>query len=224
MYLTQKKWGLLTGYSLILMALVAGFVYGYVHASIYIVDSSDLTARLLQENIALYKWGIVSWLLIILLDLIVSIGIYIIYKDDLKLLALLSSTLRVIYTIILGIAVAQLIIPLINYSEVSKSILYFESFEQIWSLGLIIFGLHLLSLGVICFKSDLTPKFFGIFLGFGGLCYVLVHNLKSFFPYLGEATLTIESILVAPMALSELIFALWLIVKFSRLKIRKNRY
>ena len=87
MYLTQKKWGLLTGYSLILMALVAGFVYGYVHASIYIVDSSDLTARLLQENIALYKWGIVSWLLIILLDLIVSIGIYIIYKDDLKVLS-----------------------------------------------------------------------------------------------------------------------------------------
>ena len=222
MYLTQKKWGLLTGYSLILMALVAGFVYGYVHASIYIVDSSDLTARLLQENIALYKWGIVSWLLIILLDLIVSIGIYIIYKDDLKLLALLSSTLRVIYTIILGIAVAQLIIPLINYSEVSKSILYFESFEQIWSLGLIIFGIHLLSLGVMCFKSDLTPKFFGIFLGFGGLCYILVHNLKSFFPYLGEATLTIESILVAPMALSELSFALWLIVKFSRLKISVN--
>ena len=71
----------------------------------------------------------------------------------------------------------------------------------------------------MCFKSDLTPKFFGIFLGFGGLCYILVHNLKSFFPYLGEATLTIESILVAPMALSELSFALWLIVKFSRLKI-----
>ena len=160
--------------------------------------------------------------MIILLDLIVSIGIYIIYKDDLKLLALLSSTLRVIYTIILGIAVAQLIIPLINYSEVSKSILYFESFEQIWSLGLIIFGIHLLSLGVMCFKSDLTQKFFGIFLGFGGLCYILVHNLKSFFPYLGEATLTIESILVAPMALSELSFALWLIVKFSRLKISVN--
>tara|TARA_B100000408_G_C10224721_1_gene192579 strand:+ start:40 stop:708 length:669 start_codon:yes stop_codon:yes gene_type:complete len=219
MYFTHKKWGLLTGYSIILMALVAGFVYGHVHASIYIVDNSDLTARLLQENIDLYKWGIVSWILIFLLDLIVSIGIYIIYKDDLKLLALLSSTLRVIYTIILGIAVAQLIIPLINYSEVSKSILYFESFEQIWSLGLIIFGIHLLSLGVMCFKSDLTPKFFGIFLGFGGLCYILVHNLKSFFPYLGEATLTIESILVAPMALSELSFALWLIVKFSRLKI-----
>ena len=218
MYFTHKKWGLLTGYSIILMALVAGFVYGHVHASIYIVDNSDLTARLLQENIDLYKWGIVSWILIFLLDLIVSIGIYIIYKDDLKLLALLSSTLRVIYTIILGIAVAQLIILLINYSEVSKSILYFESFEQIWSLGLIIFGIHLLTLGVICYVSGFRPKFFSIFLGFGGLSYVLVESLNSFFPSLSGTTSTIESILIAPMALSELSFAAWLVIKYYRQK------
>ena len=53
MYFTHKKWGLLTGYSIILMALVAGFVYGYVHASIYVVDNSDLTAKLLQENMTI---------------------------------------------------------------------------------------------------------------------------------------------------------------------------
>ena len=214
----QKKWGLLTGYSVVLMALVAGFVYGFVHSTIYKAGDSDLTARLLQENIAMYKWGIVSWILIFVLDIIVSLGLYIIYKAEQKKLAILSSVLRVLYTLILGIAVAQLIIPLINNSEIAKSLLYFESFEKIWSLGLIIFGLHLLALGVICFKSNFTPKFFGFFLGFGGLCYILVHNLKSFFPYLDETTVTIESILIAPMALSELSFAIWLIVKFYRLK------
>ena len=109
-----KKWGLLTGYSVVLMALVAGFVYGFVHATIYKAGDSDLTAKLLQENISIYKWGIASWILIFVLDIIVSVGLYIIYKDEQKKLALLSSVLRIIYTLILGIAVIQLTIPLIN--------------------------------------------------------------------------------------------------------------
>jgi len=50
------------------------------------------------------------------------------------------------------------------------------------------------------------------------LCYLLVQNLKSFLPHLNETSVTIESILTAPMALSELSFAIWLIIKFTRQK------
>ena len=88
-YQMHKKWGLLTGYSIVLMALVAGFVYGFVHSTIYQAGDSELTAGLLLENITLYKWGIVSWLVIVVLDVVVSIGLYIIYKDQLKKLATL---------------------------------------------------------------------------------------------------------------------------------------
>ena len=217
-YDNHKKWGLLTGYSIVLMALVAGFVYGFVHSTIYKASDSDLTASLLLENFTLYKWGIVSWLVIVVLDIIVSIGLYFIYKDQLKKLATLSSFLRILYTFILGIAVAQLLLPFMHNSGSSKGLLYFESFEKIWSLGLIIFGLHLLILGIVCLKSDFTPKFFSYFLVLGGLCYLLVQNLKSFFPHLSETTATIESILTAPMALSEISFAIWLIIKFTRQK------
>ena len=115
-YQMHKKWGLLTGYSIVLMALVAGFVYGFVHSTIYQAGDSELTAGLLLENITLYKWGIVSWLVIVVLDVVVSIGLYIIYKDQLKKLATLSSVLRILYTIILGIVVAQLILFLIHNS------------------------------------------------------------------------------------------------------------
>ena len=217
-YQMHKKWGLLTGYSIVLMALVAGFVYGFVHSTIYQAGDSELTAGLLLENITLYKWGIVSWLVIVVLDIVVSIGLYIIYKDQLKKLVILSSVLRILYTIILGIAVAQLILLLIHNNGLSNSLLYFESFEKIWSLGLIIFGLHLLVLGIVCLKSNFTPKFFSYFLVLGGLCYLLVQNLKSFFPHLNQTTSTIESILTAPMALSEISFAICLIIKFTRQK------
>ena len=218
MLVNQKKWGIITGSSILLMAVLAGFVYGYVHSLIYNPDNSNLTSQLLEENLTLYKLGITSWIAIIVLDIVVSFGLYIIFKEDKKILATVSSILRILYTVILGIAVIQLVIPIINLGEKANSIIYFESFEKIWSLGLIIFGIHLLTLGVICYVSGFRPKFFSIFLGFGGLSYVLVESLNSFFPSLSGTTSTIESILIAPMALSELSFAAWLVIKYYRQK------
>ena len=78
----HRKWGLITGNSLLIMALIAGFTYGYVHTSIYIPNDSELTAKLLQENIMIYKMGIFAWVIIIILDIIVSLGLYKFYLDD----------------------------------------------------------------------------------------------------------------------------------------------
>ena len=123
-----RKWGLITGNSLLIMALIAGFTYGYVHTSIYIPNDSELTAKLLQENIMIYKMGIFAWVIIIILDIIVSLGLYKFYLDDKNLISKLSSALRILYTIVLAIAVAQLVFPLIEDSEVAKSLSYFEKF------------------------------------------------------------------------------------------------
>ncbi|RLD76145.1 MAG: hypothetical protein DRJ10_14045 [Bacteroidetes bacterium] len=218
----RKKWQILTGSSIIVMAIVAGFAYGFVRANIYRAGDFELTAKLLHENITLFKFGILSWVVIFVLDIIVSIGLYAIYKESNKKLAIVVSGLRVIYTLFLGVAVTQLLAPLISNNEIANSLSYFESFENIWSVGLIIFGFHLSALGVICLKSNFTPKFWGIILIFGGVCYIIVHSLKSFFPNLSEATLTMESILTVPMAFSEIGFAIWLLIKAIRLKESEN--
>jgi len=117
------------------MAIIAGFAYGFVHSIIYKSGDAELTAKLLQENISLYKLEIISWTLIFSLDIIVSIGLYRIYKESYGMLIILVSSLRLIYTLFLGAAIAQLITPLINNNEITNSLLYFKSFEIIWSIG-----------------------------------------------------------------------------------------
>ena len=97
-----------------------------------------------------------------------------------------------------------------------------KNFERLWALGLIIFGFHLLTLSIVCFKSEITPQLLAIFLSLGGLCYVIVNSLKTFFPSLTEGTKIIENILITPMALSELSFAIWLIVISLRMKRLSN--
>jgi hypothetical protein len=102
------------GYSLLLMAICAGFSFGYVHKMIYIPTDVNLTFTLLQENIFIYKLSVLSWVFIFNLDLLVSFGIYKIYKDTNIKFAKITTLLRVLYTIILGIAIFQLILPIVN--------------------------------------------------------------------------------------------------------------
>ena len=105
-----------------------------------------------------------------------------------------------------------------NSDEIINSLFYFELFERIWSYGLVIFGTHLLILSVTCFKSKFTPKFIAVLISFGGISYIFIESSKSFFPQFGVVAPAIESVLIVPMALSELVFAVWLIIKSFRLK------
>jgi hypothetical protein len=107
--------------------------------------------------------------------------------------------------------------PLINNNEIINGLYYMESFTEIWTYGLIIFGLHLILLSKVCQQSNFTPDIISVLLCIGGLSYVVVESLKSFCPTLHSLTATLESVLITPMAISELAFSIWLIVKAVRL-------
>ena len=104
------------------------------------------------------------------------------YKDTNIKFAKITTLLRVLYTIILGIAIFQLILPIVNNFINKQSIVYFESFTSIWTFGLIIFGFHLLTLGQLGFKSDFTNNIWSFLLALAGLSYILISTLKYFFP------------------------------------------
>jgi hypothetical protein len=215
---TLKKSALITGVSLFTMALIAGFAYGFVYSSIYAPLDAELSSHNLRANFDLYKYGVMAWVIIAVLDVIVSIGIYSIYKSTQQKLALWSSAIRIIYTLFLLFATYQLAIPLIDNSEINNGFFYMALFAKIWSYGLITFGLHLIFLSVLCYKSSITPNIVAALLCLGGLCYILIESLKSFYPNLSNITATIESVLIAPMVISELAFTAWLLITSAKIK------
>ncbi len=214
----NKENGLITGISLILMALAAGYVYGYVHGTIYVLSDTELTSKLYQENLNLYKSGIAGWVLILVLDIIVSITIYLFYRTVNQNLAALTSVLRIVYTLFLCVAISNLVEPFISSNGIKNITTYFEGFEKFFSYGLILFGFHLLTLSILCFKSKFTPNLIAILLLLGGLSYIFVHSTNSFFQNSNLITPTLEIAIAVVMTVSELAFAIWIIVKSYRLK------
>lgn len=212
-----KFWTGLTGFLLILMALSAGIAYGYSFSSLYDSSNSSQTLSHLLEDPSKLTMGLAFWALILILDLLVSFGLYKLLQSTLKSIAYGVMGSRIVYSGFLAFAIGKMLnlwVQLNSHStDVNADFVQssFADFNQFWSLGLIVFGVHLLLLAYGFQKTSVVPKMLSYLIGFAGFSYMLVHGLGQF----GEQGLslryTLEPILALPMALAELLLAIWLI-------------
>lgn len=214
----EKNAGLIAGISLIIMAVAAGFAYGYVYTEFVDTSADILQSKLLAQK-SLFKAGLAAWMLIFVTDLIVSATLYYFFRERNRFISGLTAMVRIIYTLVLGVAIFKLIgvLPLLNGENTGLAIqVHFASFEKIWSAGLIIFGFHLMGLGYLAMKSTTVPNFLAYLLYFAGVCYVLIHTAKQL-ELIGQQLIgSAENILALPMAAGEMALAFWLIYKGLR--------
>ncbi len=203
----------ITGYSLLLMAIIAGFAFGFAFPKIFNPSQLDFVQSNLASNLQLYKLVLLAILIVILLDILVSLTLYLYFKNDNKKIALLSSILRIVYTIIFGIATFYLTKNL-NHTETSNEIIInnFQEFQSIWSAKLIIFEIHLLLVGILMKLHQRIPKILWYLTLIAGVSYVVVHFLKLTLTQ-SDIVSNLEMILALPMAIGELGLAVWLIIK-----------
>jgi len=209
----EKRAGLIAGISIIVMAMAAGFSYGYVQNKL-LNTSVEITRQNVIENKYLFFAGLAGWIVIFITDLIVSGTLYLFFRNSMMRLSRLTAIIRIIYTLILGAAIYQfiLIIPFLQAPDTAFDInAQFMFFEKIWSAGLIVFGFHLLGLGYLSIKSSHIPQLLSYLLYLAGLSYVLIHSGKTFTLFHPYLIASAETILALPMALSEIMLAVWLI-------------
>ncbi len=210
-----SKFAIIAGASLLLMAITAGFSFGYAHSQLVQLGDANTTLQNLMQSKGLFQAEILGWCLILILDITVSWALYRFFKSVNKSISALTAWIRIIYSIILGMAIGQLmnICKLLEEtSEVNAQIVmeHIQSFDNIWTLGLIVFGFHLIGLGYLALKSRL--RFWGILLIIAGFSYSLVCILKQFQSLESLAT-NLEMILSIPMTVGELGFAVWLLIR-----------
>ena len=212
--------------SLIIMAGLAFYSYGYVHGSLVIPGNAMETLNNLVAHKGLFLSGIVGWGLIVVTDLLVTWALYSFLKDINRKGALLGGIFRLVYTVILAVAVANLFGAYQLIGDIAKATTSVANdvmasvlaFENIWSFGLIVFGVHLVMIGYVAYQSKFIPKILSVLLIFAGISYVLVHILHGVAPQLDSFTDTLEMILSFPMMVGELGFGVWLLIKGRKLQ------
>lgn len=204
----------LIGFYLLLMALTAGYAYGYVLPN-FGNQSQALAWNQQVEQLNLFQNGLIAWLFIALLDFLVALGICHYFRAYQSNWASISSGLRLIYTFILLFAIWQMAHGQDYLNDNGSALKLQETLDQfqfIWSLGLMLFGLHLISLG----RLIAQPNWLKVHLYGAGLAYSFLNAMHYINPDWSYLT-SLEAILAIPMALAELIFAFYLIFKAQTL-------
>ncbi len=215
----KKNAAFIAALALLIMTVFAGIAYGLIHSKLIIMSDSELTHANLMNEFTQFKFEIFSWLAILLLDIVVAVAFYYYFKSINKRLAVISASLRIIYSVFLGIGIYHLLKTAFNLGDnpLSGDIMNrLNLFDKFWSFGLIFFGLHLMVIAILMFQAYKVPRLLSLLMLFAGLCYFIVHTLYFIAPSLNSLTHSLENILAIPMAIGELSFALWLLIRGSR--------
>ncbi len=213
---SERAAALTIGLALLIMAIAAGLAYGAIHSSLIDMSRPEETSMNLSQNSSNFMIEIVLWVVIILTDLLVSWGVWLYFKEKNRRLSLRAAALRLIYTLFLIGAVSQLMaaLPEAQTGSSERVLVQLSRFDRIWSLGLIVFGFHLILLAIETFRYE--NRFIGILLLAAGISYALVHALYNFLPQLDTFNAGLESALAIPMTAGEMLFALWMIFRFFK--------
>lgn len=213
----QRRIALIAGFSLLLMIVSIILAEVVAMAGIVVGGNAAATFENIVNNQSRVRLGIVAYLGVILLDLVAAWAFYIFLKPTKDNLSLLAAWSRLVYAVIFAIAlinvyhVFQLIgdagyLSAFETPEIQAQVmLSLNAFRDTWHVGYIFFGIHLLLLGVVAFRSGFIPKFVGILLALAGISYLIDYLGLILFP---DLDLSVSSIL----GYGELIFMFWLLI------------
>lgn len=208
----RRTAALIAGFGLLVMAVLAPIAHFGVLQNLVVPANAAATVENITASEGLFRFAIAALLIVTFLDILVAWALYHVLRPVNASLALLVGWLRLAAPAVFAVALANLLDvaqllggadrstlqPELLNTQVMASI---ASFTNGWDMSLAIFGLHLLGLGVLLFRSAHFPRFLGVLVVIAGGGYladsfsrILIPDLAftfSLFTFVGEALLII---------------------------------
>jgi len=212
--ITLGQSALIAGLGLLFMTFAAIFAQVAVNSNFITGNASETAIKILAAN-NMFRFGIVSYLIVVALDIIVAWALYAFFKPVNKSLSLLTCLLRVIYAAIFGGSLVFLVngLGLLNNPDQLEASI--NSFLNCWNLALFFFGIHLGLLGYLVWKSNYAPKIIGVLLFIASFGYLI--------DSIGKILITNYSISLTLFTfIGEIILLFWLIFSGRKTKANTN--
>lgn len=223
-----------TGFGLLLMAILAMFSNFSVVESLIIPDDAAATANNIINNEMLFRSGFISFVIVLILDVLVSWSLYVLLKPVNKNLAMLAAWFRLVYTAIFGMALYHFlnVLQLLSGAEYltvfttdqlhAQVMLLIDAFNNGWLIGLVFFGCHLLIVGYLIIKSGgYIPGLIGIFLIMASAGYLIDSIAHFLLPNYTDYVTIFLLIVAVPGVIGELSLAFWLLIKGVKVQQRQ---
>lgn len=213
-----RRPALTAGIGLLVLAVLAGAAtFGAVQRLVTPGDATR-TANDVLASAGYFRLGTAALLAVALLDVVVAWALRTFFAPVNAHLATLAAWLRLSYAAVFAAAISQLtgVLPLLRNAPYvttlgadqrrAEAMLKIQSYEDIWHAGLALFGLHLVLIGYLAYRSGYVPRALGVLLAVAGVGY-----LVDTFAALLMTDYSIS--LSAVTFIGEALFLVWLLVK-----------
>jgi hypothetical protein len=198
MEVSPEKAAILVGFGLISMLFLALFGMS-LYMDLIVPGDEAATINNINSNLLQFRLGIASYLMVLLLDVIVAVGLFVVLRPVNKNLASLQMWLRLIYTAVAGISLLVLVL------------LYVDAYSYAQLIAYAFFIPHIFVLGYLVFKSGYIPKAIGIVLMIASFGYVILLYGEFLLP---QSWLVALLVIFMPLAvIAEISIGIWLLVK-----------
>jgi len=218
---TNSKIARTAGILYIVVIVFGVFAEMIVRAELIVPGDATATANKIMASESLFRLGFVSDLIMMVAYLLLAYTLYVLLKPVGKNIA----PLIVLFTSV-GVAImclnmlnqfgALLLLGGADYLSVydanqinAQAMLFINLQENGYLIAQIFFGLWLLPLGYLVYKSGFFPKILGILLMVAFLAYMVDFLVVFLLPLQAEA---VASVAYVPIVLAEFSFCAWLLL------------
>lgn len=179
------------------------------------------TARAIQGSLWLFGSSVAAWTVMVIVDLAIAATLYLLLRPASRSLALVAAAFRVAYATILAAFLVDLYDAFLLLTGVrgadlavaqrqALALSSLDTFNAGFWFAMTFFGVHLVALGVLFYRSRYVPRALAALLSAAGVGYV-AHSAGYFsLPDHGGPA---SAALLLPALVGELALIAWLFVK-----------
>jgi hypothetical protein len=194
----------------LLIVVLAPFSMLYIPTTLIVPGDAATTTNNIVASEGLFRAGMVSDSLVFLIEIALTVLLYVLIKPVGRALSLIATYARLAMTVLQGVNLLNsfLVLLLVSGAGYLSALLFLNAHESMVLIWGLFFALHLLAFGYLVYKSGYLPKFLGILLLIVALCYLIQDFGTMLFPQYKALFTSIGS-----LAFLEIGFPLWLLIK-----------
>lgn len=217
-----KRKARVAGALYLLLAITSSFGLVYVPSKIIVQQDTLATVNNIIASPALYRLGIISNIIYLVVFVFLVLAFYDLFKDVNKKLAMQMVALVLVAIPIAFIKelIKSAVLVLLGDSDflqvLDKELLYgmvrllLNLYEYGSYMVMIFWGLWLIPLGLLVLKSKFIPGILGYLLIIGGIGYPITSIAYMYSPQFGKSMYSIATL---PSVIAEIAIILWLLIK-----------
>ena len=213
----------LAGVLYLVITVAAIIAHMYVPSTLIVPDDTATTVANITAAEDLFRMGGIGAELIVLLsEVVLSIVLYVLLKPVNRTLSLLAAVSRLMMTAVHGINLVNyaFVLLIINGTgfdvEQTNALvsLFLDAHSFGFTIGIAFLVIHVFALGILIYQSGYFPRVMGVLFVIAGFGY-LFDTIGLLFI---DSYATTPDVIAMMIAVAEIAFPLWLLVKGVNLK------